>query len=183
MLSVYRVVPDLDNCQYIMADDVETVMRFRFDGTPIGENKWGPPAAYRANPKKPKPDFWGCFANLAAYAVTQEAAPKVVTFLDQSCETLPLECDGVRLLVCNVTCVVNALDEKQSRHKEGLPHWIEEYVFHPNRFEYSLFKIPETAMSEILCVEGLVAREDEFKGTVEKHGLKGLKFKKIWSGG
>jgi hypothetical protein len=182
MLSVYRVVADLDNYQYVMADDVGAVMKFRFDGNPIGKD-WEPPATYRANPKKPKPDFWGCFANPAVFAVTQQAAQKVVTFLDQSCETLPLECDGDKLLVCNVSCVVNALDQKRSRNKEGLPHWIEEYVFHLHRFEYSLFKIPETAMSEILCVEGLVAPEDEFKGAVEKHSLKGLKFKKIWSGG
>lgn len=181
MISVYRVVPDLDNYQYIMADDIGTVMKFRFDGTATG-NDWERPSAYRANPKKPKPDFWGCFTNPSIFALSQKSAPQVVTFLDQSCECLPLECDGDKFLVCNVTCVVNALDQKQSRHKEGLPHWIEEYVFHPRRFEYSLFKIPETAMSEVLCVEGLLAPEDEFKGTVEKLGLKGLKFKRIWSG-
>jgi hypothetical protein len=182
MLTVYRVIPDLDKYQYIMADDVGAMMKFRFDGAPIGNN-WEAPSSYRANPKKPTPDFWGCFSNLAVFAVIQTAARKVVTFLDQSCEGLPMECDDDKLLLCNVTCVVNGLDTKKSRHKEGMPDWIEEYVFHPHRFEYSLFKIPETAMSEILCVEGLAAPEDEFKGTVEKHGLKGLKFKKIWSGG
>jgi hypothetical protein len=114
--------------------------------------------------------------------VTLKAATELCTFIDQSCEGLPLECDGETFLVCNVTCVVNALNQKQSRHKEGLPHWIEEYVFHTQRFEYSLFKIPETALGEVLCVEGLSAPEDEFKGAVEKYGLTGLIFKKIWTG-
>jgi hypothetical protein len=113
--------------------------------------------------------------------VTLRAATDLVTFIDQSCEGLPLKCDGEDFLVCNVTCVVSALDQKQSSHKEGLPHWIDNYVFHPHRFEYSLFKIPETAMREILCVEGLAAPEAEFKGAVEKHGLKGLNFKQIWT--
>jgi hypothetical protein len=180
MISVYRIIPDLNNYQYIMADDVGAVMKFRFDATSIGKD-WEPPSTYLANPKKPKPDLWGCFSNLAVFAVTQMIAREIVTFLDQSCEGLPMECDGAKFLLCNVTCAVNALDHKQSRHKEGLPHCIEEYVFHPHRFEYTLFKIPETAMSEILCVEGLAAPEDEFKGMVEKHGLKGLKFTKLWS--
>ena len=182
MISVYRVIPDLNNYQYLVPDDAGAAMKYRYDGTSVKTN-WEPPSVYRANPKKAKPDIWGCMSFGAVIAVTQKAATELVTFIDQSCEGLPLECDGDRFLVCNITCVVNALDTKQSRHKEGLPHWIEEYVFHPHRFEYSLFKIPETAMSEILCVEGLAAPEDEFKGAVEKHGLKGLTFKKIWSGG
>jgi hypothetical protein len=181
MLSVYRVIPDLDNYQYVMPDDVSGVMKYRFDGTPIG-NDWEPPAAYRANPKKPKPDIWGCMSFGAVFAVTQKVATAVVGFMDQSCEGLAMECDGELFLICNVTSVVNALDTKKSRHKDGLPHWIEEYVFHVRRFEYSLFKIPETAVSEILCVEGLGDPEDEFKGTVEKLGLKGVKFEKIWTG-
>ena len=182
MLSVYRVILDFDNYQYIMADEVEALTKYRFDGTSV-RNDWEPPSIYRANPKKPTPDIWGCMPFGAVFAVTLKAATELVTFIDQSCEGLPMECDGDRLLVCNVTCVVNALNKKQSRHKRGLPHWIDEYVFHPHRFEYSLFKIPETAMSEVLCVEGLAAPEDEFKGVVEKNGLKGLEFKKIWSGG
>jgi Uma2 family endonuclease len=181
MLSVYRVIPDLDNFQYISADDVEKLMNFRFDGTPI-RSDWAPPRSnYLANPKKPRPDIWG-LGYPALFAVAGEAASDLVTFIDQSCEGLPINCGGARFLVCNVTCVVNALDTKKSRHAEGVPHFIEEYAFHSGRFEYSLFKIPETAESEILCVEGLAAPEDEFKGTVEKLGLKGLVFRKIWSG-
>jgi hypothetical protein len=182
MLSVYRVIPDLNNYQYIMADDVGAVMKHRLDGTSV-RNDWEPPSIYRANPMKQKPDIWGCMLFGAGFAVSLNAAKALVTFIDQSCEGLPMECDDERFLFCNVTCVVNALDKKQSKHKDGLPHWIEEYVFHPHRFEYSLFKIPETAMSEVLCVEGLAAPEDEFKGMVEKLGLTGLNFKKVWSGG
>jgi hypothetical protein len=181
MLSVYRVDADLEKYQYLMAEDIGALTKYRFDGSSI-ESEWTPPSSYCANPKKARPDFWGCFANAAIFAVPLEVAPKVITFLDQSCETLPFEADCGKFLLCNVTCVVNALDKKRSHHKKGLPHWINKYAFHANRFEYSLFKIPETAMSEVLCVEGLADPFDEFKGRVEKEGLKGLRFKKLWSG-
>ncbi len=182
MISVYRVVPDVDNYQHVIPNDPGAAMEFRYDGTSL-RNQWKPPSAYRGNPQMPKPDIWGCMSFGAVLAVTPKAAADLVTFIDQSCELLPLECDGEEVLICNVTCVVSALDRKRSRHAEGLPHCIEEYVFHSHRFEYSLFKIPETAMSEVLCVEGLVAPEDEFKGTVEKLCLTGLRFTELWSGG
>jgi len=182
MLSVYRIVPDFDNYQYLIPDDASAAMKYRYDGTTIND-AWEPPSVYRGNPQKARPDIWGCMSFGAVMAVPLGVATQLVGFIDESCEGLPLECDGEKFLLCNVTCVVNALDQQKSRHKEGLPHWIEEYAFHPHRFEYSLFKIPETAMGEILCVEGLTSPEDEFKGTVEKYGLKGLKFKKVWSGG
>ncbi|MCC7420138.1 MAG: hypothetical protein IT428_07660 [Planctomycetaceae bacterium] len=182
MLSVYRIVPDFNNFRYIMTDDVAASMVHRFDGTSI-KDAWVPLPLYLANPMKPEPDIWGYSPYRTVLAVAPKAATELCTFIDQSCEGLPMECDGMNLLLCNVTCVVNALDRKKSKHKEGLPHWIDEYVFHPNRFEYSLFKIPETAMSEVLCVEGLSAPHDEFKGRVEMLGLKGLIFQKLWSGG
>jgi hypothetical protein len=157
-------------------------MKYGFDGTSV-KKEWEAPAVYRSNPKKPRPDFWGCFARSALFAVTDTAARVVTSFIDQSCEGLAMECDGERFLLCNVTYVVSALDQKRSRHKKDMPDWIDEYVFHAHRLDYSLFKIPETAMSEILCVEGLVSPEDEFKATVENHGLRGLKFVRLWSGG
>jgi hypothetical protein len=182
MVSVYRVVPDVDNYQSLQADDIAAVMEYRLDGTPIGD-AWAPPNVYVFSPKAKKGDFWGCLFCPAAFAVNTDTTILLNNILEQSCEMLPLQVeDHDELLLWNVTCVVNCLNKKASRHREGLPHWIEEYVFHPHRFDYSLFKIPETSLSEVLCVEGLAAPEDEFKGAVEKHGLKGLKFKKIWTG-
>jgi hypothetical protein len=182
MISVYRVVPDFDNYQHLIPDHAAAAMQYRYDGTTIND-AWKPPSVYRGNPQKPRPDIWGCMSFGAVMAVTLMTATELVKFLDESCECLSLECDGEKFLLCNVTCVVDALDKRKSRHAEGLPHWIEEYAIHPRRFEYSLFKIPETAVGEILCVEGLAGPDDEFKATVEKRGMKGLKFKKLWSGG
>jgi hypothetical protein len=182
MVSVYRIVPAVGSYRALQADDVAALMKFRFDGTPLRDG-WHPPDVYVHGPRLQEGHFWGCLFSAAVLAVKHEVAEKIVTFLDQSCETLPLvaEEEGPFILV-NVISVVNCLNKKKSRHKRGLPHWIDEYAFHANRFEYSVFKLPETGMSEILCVEGLVAAEDEFKGTVEKYGLTGLKFEQLWRG-
>jgi hypothetical protein len=60
---------------------------------------------------------------------------------------------------------------------------IEEHQFHAIRFsESTVFKIPETAMAEILTVSGLKDPEDEFESVVEDEGLEGILFEKVWSG-
>jgi len=181
MPSVYRVLPDVNNYQSLQADDIAAAMKYRLDGTPIGGD-WVTLGVFVVSPKAKKGDFWGCLFCPAAFAVSTDTAQQIVTFLDQSCETLPLDVEGDKLLLCNVTCVLNCLNKQASRHKPGLPHWIEKCEFHSHRFDNSLFKLPETAMSEILCVEGPAALEDEFKGTVEKLGLTGLRFERVWTG-
>ena len=60
---------------------------------------------------------------------------------------------------------------------------IKEYHFEPSHFsESTLFKIPETAMAEVLTVSGLKDPEDEFKFVVEREGLEGIIFEEVWSG-
>jgi hypothetical protein len=180
MLSVYRVLADLDKYQFVAPDDSKVIADYSFDGRRL-RDAWKSPEVYVPHPLSAKGDFWGCFWHSEIFAVTLEAAQKVVTFLDQSCETLPLYYQEGKLLICNVINVLNCLDKKNSRHKPGIPDWIDNYVFHPRRFEYSLFKIPETRMSEVLCVEGIAAPGDEFKGRVESLGLTGLRFQRIWA--
>ena len=179
MPTVYRVLPDVSSHQYILEDASELDKR-DFDGTPINRLNWRTPSTfYIANPRMPEPEFWG-FSNLSIFAVPVDAAAKIVKFLDQSCQTLPIRVGRKHLLLCNVTYVVNALNKSRSRNERGLPHWITQYAFHAGRLDFSLFKIPQTALTEILCVEGLGDPEDDFKGTVERLGLTGLKFIKLW---
>ena len=181
MPTVYRVGLNVDDYQSVLeSGDGGFPIRNRFDGRPIG-SAWNPPECYIQNPKLKRPDFWSCFAVWFWFAVTKECAHKIVTFLDQSCETLPLPVeDSGELLFCNVTEVVNCLDKKQSEAKP-YPGTYKKYVFHPDRWNFSLFKIPETAPWEVLCVEGVTDPNDEFKGTVERLGLTGIKFQKLWS--
>jgi hypothetical protein len=185
MITVYRLLPDINNFQSVLTDDIDA-WPSSFDGNPIGKS-WKSPPCYPENLMKPRPDFWPCVMP-ATFALASNAlglkgrARPIVTFLDQSCEVLPLKCEGVgKLLLCNVTHVVNCLDKTKSEPFPDMPGQFLRLVFHPKRFGYSLFRIPETRMGEILCVEGLSDPEDEFKATVEKLGLTGLRFKRIWS--
>ena len=180
MPTVYRVLTDPDVYRSIRCDDMKSIMQIQFDGSPIGDG-WSPPPSYVPFPRKKAGDFYGCYSNDSLFAVTKDAAALLATFWDQSCEMLPIPSDNDALLLCNVTLVVNCLDEKQSSHKPGIPHWIDTYVFHSQRFEHSLFKIPQTCMSEILCVEGLPGGDDGFKKSVDNLGLSGLRFEEIWT--
>ncbi len=180
MTTVYRVLCDSENYQHILSDTEDLVQKYNFDGYPIGD-KWNPPQANSPYPLLKVGDYWNCFAGSMLFGVTYETACRTVKFLDQSCECLPFNLRDQKFFACNVTEVVNCLDKVNSKHKPDNPLWFDEYVFHPKRFSYSLFKIPDTRQSEVLCVEGLAAPEDEFKGTVEKLGLTGLIFQKLWS--
>ncbi|MEX1231153.1 MAG: hypothetical protein WEB58_12985 [Planctomycetaceae bacterium] len=185
MLTVYRIIGDVDNYQYFLPDDFDAVRTIKLKGNPIGE-AWEPPPIYRANPQKKEPDFWDCTASSGGAFAIKKGNSKIpghlMSILEGSCELLPMECDGEHFLLCNVTIVLNALNKKESRHVEGVPSFIKEYVFHPHRLDTSLFKIPETVLGEVLCLEGLAAPDDEFKGMVEELGLTGLVFQKLWSG-
>ncbi len=178
MPTVYSVLTDPDVFQYVLPDDVQEVMKYEFDGSKISEF-WKPPEVYSPYPLKKEGDFWSCFTG--SFAVTPEAALLISKFLEQSCELLPLPLENKLLQVCNVTHIVDCLDEILSLHKPGIPGWFDEYVFLPGRFKHSLFKIPQTCLAEIFCVEGIADPEDEFKWTVEKLGLTGLEFREIWS--
>jgi hypothetical protein len=181
MLSVYRIVPDWDKYRFFNSDD-EALLKWRFDGKPIG-TQWQPLNVYVPYPLHIEGDFWGCFQRNAIFAVTPERRGSIESFLDQSCEQLPLEYEGRVFTIANVTHVVNCLNKKRSQYDPEFPDLIEQYVFHPRRFEFSLFKIPETRMKDVLCVEGIAGPEDEFKGAVEKYKLKGLRFDLLWTEG
>jgi hypothetical protein len=184
MITVYRVLPDA-HYQRFEPVDTEAALKlrrtkWRFDGTTIGKD-WRPPEVYVQQPLLLKPDIWGTFAGSHVLAFGDKAADVLQLFLDQAGEQLPLYHEGRKLVLLNVTYVLNCLDARKSKYDPDLPHMIDKYVFQPERLEYSLFKIPETRMSELLAVEGLAAPSDEFKAMVEQEGLTGLQFQKMWS--
>ena len=180
MPTVYRIVPAVDEFQYVLADNSKDLAKYAFDGTPVAD-KWEPPKCYVPFPTRPEADFWGCFLRNDLFAAARHTADIVGTFVDQSCEALPLPLSDRELMIFNVTHVLNCLHTENSQYDPELPHIIDVYAFHEARFTHSLFKIPQTRMSEVLCVEGLASPDDEFKGVVKSHGLTGLRFEEIWS--
>ncbi len=106
-----------------------------------------------------------------------------MTFSKCWASLLPLPFKDKLYHVLNVTECVNVLDDHKTEwlYENGIGP-IKKYAFHAGRLtEAPLFKIPETCRSEILTLEGIKDPEDEFKGRVERLGLKGLIFEEIWS--
>ncbi len=101
-------------------------------------------------------------------------------------ELLPLPHRGDLFHLVNVLECVNCLDEQNTKWVLGRTTnariRVEEYRFHANRLsESTLFKVPETALGEVLTVSGLKDPEDEFKSVVEREGLEGINFEEVWS--
>ena len=143
------------------------------------EGKWEKLEVYVRQPTLKKPDIWQLANTLA---LEDKAAAKVQLCLDQAGQQFQLPFAGRKLIVLNVTYVIDCLNKKKSEYDPDLPHMIDKYVFHADRLDYSLFKIPQTQHGEILTVEGLASPDDEFKPLVEQHGLKGLRFEELWMG-
>lgn len=150
---------------------------WKFNGTPV-EGKLEKVDLYVREPTLKKPDIWG-LANTLAFE--DEVAAKVQLCLDQAGQQFKLRFNNRRLIVLNVTYVIDCLDKKRSEYNPEIPDMIDKYVFHEDRLDYSVFKIPETMHSDILTVEGLASPDDEFKPLIEKHGLKGLRFEELYS--
>lgn len=182
-MKVHRVRPDVNNYQYFMLEDANIGLTelMTFDGTPKTD-KWAAPDVYIHKPILKKgnfPDLWAT----ATLVVDETALEELRDLLEMSGELLPLPYKDKLYHVLNVTECVNVLDENKTQwlYEKGRPP-IKTYAFHKSRFtEAPLFKIPETCKSEILTFEGLKDPDDEFKGRVERLGLKGLTFEEVWT--
>jgi hypothetical protein len=182
MAIVYRIWAD-DDYQSLESIDSDAYLAARentwkFDGYPV-EGKFEKLKMYVRQPTLKKPDIW-LIANTLAFE--DEAAAEVQLCLDQSGQQFKLPVDDRKLIILNVTYVIDCLDQEKTELADpDLPFMIDKYEFHADRLDYSLFKIPQTMRGEILTVEGIAHPNEEFKPLVEKYGLKGLRFEEIWS--
>jgi hypothetical protein len=181
MLKVYRVGVATQRYQFFESDKLEFRETFwKIHCEELG-NLWKPPPVYVFNPKKKEGHFVG-FLGGRVFAVTQETMKsfgKLQTFFEQSGELLPFTHKSRQFFAFNCTNCLNALDEDKTVYSSGRAS-IDRYAFLPTRFHFSLLTVPDSR--ELLAVEGLSAREDEFKGYVEKGKLTGLLFEEVWKG-
>lgn len=183
-MKIYRVRPDVNKYQYFMLEDqaLELSDMMSFDGTAGKAETWIAPSVYIYKPKQKMGNFlalWGT----DAVVVDDSALEQLLDLLEMCAELLPLPYKDKLYHVLNVTECINVLDEHRTQwvYEKGSGP-IKKYAFHANRLtEAPLFKIPETCKSEILTCEGLKDPDDEFKGRVERLGLKGLIFEEVCS--
>jgi hypothetical protein len=167
----------VDHYQYLLPKNVNFPDEKSPRGLPL-EKKWKTLRVYSPHPLKKAPDFWGLFSS---FAVSEETLDRFY-FLEEWCEFLPIDFEGVEFWLINVTCVLNCLDKRRSKErKQPYAVDLETYYFHSSRLWASIFKIPETHMTETLCLEGGAARNSEFKNIVEDEKFTGLKFYKVWT--
>lgn len=183
MSKVFRIEGDLENYQYLVPTnlgqpgDEPGIL----NGTPLPD-EWIPPRFYIPYPTKSAPAIWPV-PDFAAFAIQEDSKSfeLLVRFIHQSCQLIPVDCDGRELLLVHVVEVLNCLDRSNSSMMPTQTHVLQ-YAFH-HRFEWTLFKIPETCRHEILCWELTGEPHDEFRATIVRCGLTGLLFREIWSDG
>ncbi|HET6251073.1 MAG TPA: hypothetical protein VFE47_25525 [Tepidisphaeraceae bacterium] len=180
-VTIYRAAPDTGVFQELRTDDAEFLKKSTFNGDPI-EGPWRAPKLYIPDTTKPEPDIWGCFGNPSIFAISPQLADDALRgFIDESCEEFPLRIRSREWRLINVVNVVDCLDADRSRFDPAAPAHVTDYEFLPI-FSGWLWKIPQTCRTEVLTPEGMAARHDEFKGTVEKLKLTGLRFERLWRG-
>lgn len=183
-MKIYRVIEDVNSYQGFGIDD-ESVWQsnlLTFDCSPK-VTTWMPPTVHIHSPKLKIGSF--IYLCPGALVLNAEATDTLRDLLEMSGELLPLHFKNETYHVLNVIECANVLDDDATKWvygaSTGAKIGIQTYAFHANRLlESPLFKIPETCKAEILTVEGANDPEYEFKGRVERLGLKGLRFEQIW---
>lgn len=185
-MMVYEIIPDINRYQSFLFDYPDDHPFWKsdagvFDCVPKGSS-WSP-SVYIEHPKLKRGNIFALGLTLVFDA---HATDTLRTLLEMSGELLSLTYKGEKFTVLNVTECVDALDDAKTKwvygKSTGAKIKIEQYAFHRHRLpEVPLFKIPETSKSHILTIEGMKEPQDEFKPSIERLGLTGLTFKKIWS--
>ena len=140
---------------------------------------------YNFNPKRKRGDFSHLCSG--GFVVEPRVYRLLQTPFEIAAEALPIRCDGEELLLINIIECVNALNVDESRFKINSDETINrcfpiEYVFHSRRMtQSSLFKIPESSLTEIFYVSDMVEEEEDFKLVTEQQKLSGIRFELVWS--
>lgn len=185
-MRIFSIETDIDKYQIILPVSYTDAVHDMIDFNGLPKiSIWKPIKFYIDNPLDKQSDFFS-LTNSSAFACTKKAAEKFMRFWDISAELLPIFLeDGTELFIVNVIDCVNALDAKDTEYdyyEDGTrSNRILKYAFHKNRFhESSIFKIPETANTQVLTYTGVKSPEDEFLSAYKESGLMGLIFSPLF---
>ena len=182
-VKVFTVKQDCDRFRCFFETDLKgTVFQDLMQSKPRLDT-WSPPSVYLNKPKLKLGDFCNAFDH---YIISNQRATNLLrTHFESAGELLPLPYEGNTYYVINVTRCVDCLDELastwsiQSGNYRG---WILRHIFVLDRLPRSgIFRIPAVGGNQIFTVEGLTDQEEDFRAIVQREGLKGLKFKEVWS--
>ena len=188
-MDIYEIRPDVKFCQWILPTDQDrmTLADMTFDGHPK-ESTWSPPEFYVYNPLEPRSDFFISYPGALAISRALREHDALAAFFERAGELLPVEMEeGEPVYLLNVTECVNAFDWGHAVMRPvppgREPYRVERWAFHVRRLPgSSIFKVPIQNASNILAYTGRYEEEEEFLPMLWKHGIRGLKATKLWSG-
>jgi hypothetical protein len=176
-LKVYKSIPveGYEWLQPISETDYETL---RFDGSPRAAS-WRPVKVTRLKQWEDGSRLAPSdFPTDAGFAVSLAAKEQLGSWFEEAGELLPLDCADGDFWTLNVTQLVNALDEADSKvlraSDSGNILLIHRYCFHPERLGPEIFKLSQTP-------RGLIYFTEAFVNRVRATSLKGLDFKLVWA--
>jgi len=183
-MKVYRVKSDVSAFQYFLPEREADIRTLRMECTERLPD-WNPPPVFIFKPFHKRGDFFHFSSNML---ITSPASTNILRgYLEEAGELLPLPYKGEEYTLLNVLNCIDCLDEDKTEwfvdEEDGTRLRPLTYAFHPDRFtEARLFKIPQTYRAELLVADFEQDDDEEFLGTVRKHGLQGLIFEQLWEG-
>jgi hypothetical protein len=177
-MNVFILDADVNKYRGIYYQNEDDIVEFnrRFDGTPLGKRWTGKEKFALIREGLPKGDTPGLSSHIPVFST--RAVKVLADFLGRSGEILPIRCDPETYFLFNVTHVIDALDEANSeieRFDDGGILDIVQYAFVEQKLKGEvLFKMPQDLL-------GWVYVTDPFVDRVRAAGLKGFKFRLVWS--
>jgi hypothetical protein len=176
-LKVYKAIP-VEGFEWVLPVVSEDSRRLRFDGTRRAEH-WLPVNVARLR-------VWedgrllqaGDFPSGCGFVVSQAAKELLGSYMEDAGELLPLNCPDGEFWTLNVTRLVDALDEDNSKvlrsSETNRILMIHQHCFRSENLGPEIFKLSHTPRGLIYFTETFVKR-------VNATGLKGANFKLVWA--
>jgi len=177
-MKIYTLRADVNKYRGLYYKNEDDIVEFnrRFDGAPPGK-RWTGKEKFAFLPRRlPKGDTPGLSTHIPVFGTN--ALKTLADFLKPAGELLPIICDRETYFLFNVTQVIDALDATSSdieRFNSGRILDINRHSFFQEKLiGINIFKIPQMVLADVFVADPFVER-------VESAGLKGFKFRHVWS--
>ena len=183
-MNVFEVRPDFAYQTFYTSDpdQSDAEEEYRINGEPLLAS-WRQMPLFPADPERKVGNFSHCWDG--GLILDENACSVLKPILKATVEFLPLQrYKKNAYYLLNVLACLNCLDEERTKWRIGKQHGarigIAEYQFVPSSLEgATLFRVPRK--SALFAVVGTRSGEPEFKTVVERQGLTGLSFERVWS--
>lgn len=184
-MKIFKIINDSNNMQIVAPTERAKLIDLDFLNFDCNERlkDWGGLDVYVQNPKKPVKNFFSMPSGILVF--DKQVLNACESIFEMAGEILPIQVErGPELYILNILECMNGLDYENTQwdyYDDGTKGRILKYAFHEERVknESTLFKIPETAKTDIFCFSGLKDPKDEFYHIYHDNNFSGLIFEEI----